>query len=496
MERSRAKRHFSPISTTLTPAPQVFEEKKRIYSIGFTNFVTKRLSRGQIMSITPQTQVRIKSGTAKKRIGKVGVVTNEPPTDSNRDKVPVYLQLGKDTGTYWYSPDELEISPPQETDSPQIVTLALNLIRRDGGTQTRVAVDQSTVEEYAENMKEGIIFPPVVVFYDGQDYWLSDGFHRVLAAELIGQPQIPAEVKQGSRRDAILESVGANAAHGLRRTNADKRQAVLTLFQDPEWANWSDRSIAKRTNTTHPFVAKIRAGLAVRVTTENEQLNVTGNVSGEITNNTNTTSEGRIYRTKHGTLTQMNTSKRSLLSTAPPLELKENAPIAISSIHSLFPGRNGVIITFPNQDTAIVELDTGARELIAKKYLEPRTQLEPSLPDSSPKSVAKELKNQEKHLGLNYNQKIDQVLPTVERNHQNPTDIDDVPFAPPAPSRVEVNPNDIVVALISNLDILSEAQIYAVGKAIATREPHQAKAIIRGLLQNAKLAKAMVEEVA
>jgi hypothetical protein len=37
-------------------------------------------------------------------------------------------------------------------------------------------------------------------------------------------------------RDAILFSVSANGTHGQRRTNEDKRRAVLCLLNDPEWA--------------------------------------------------------------------------------------------------------------------------------------------------------------------------------------------------------------------------------------------------------------------
>jgi hypothetical protein len=42
----------------------------------------------------------------------------------------------------------------------------------------------------------------------------------------------------------VLYTVGANATHGLRRSNADKRRAVSMLLDDPEWAQWSNLAIA------------------------------------------------------------------------------------------------------------------------------------------------------------------------------------------------------------------------------------------------------------
>jgi hypothetical protein len=77
-----------------------------------------------------------------------------------------------------------------------------------------------------------VIFSPVLVFCDGSDYWLADGFHRLAGRQSLELPAIAVDIRQGARRDAILYSVGANAYHGLRRTNADKRRAVLMLLQD------------------------------------------------------------------------------------------------------------------------------------------------------------------------------------------------------------------------------------------------------------------------
>ena len=58
--------------------------------------------------------------------------------------------------------------------------------------------------------------------------------------------------------DAILYSVGANAAHGLRRTNEDKRRAVMKLLNDPVWAGWASREIARRCAVDDKTVLALR----------------------------------------------------------------------------------------------------------------------------------------------------------------------------------------------------------------------------------------------
>lgn len=100
---------------------------------------------------------------------------------------------------------------------------------------------------------------PVTVFYDGSEYWLADGFHRAAASEGCQRTEIQADVRPGSRRDACLAAAGANATHGLRRSNADKRRAVVLLLQDEEWSQWSDREIARRCGVSHTFVSNLRA---------------------------------------------------------------------------------------------------------------------------------------------------------------------------------------------------------------------------------------------
>lgn len=135
------------------------------------------------------------------------------------------------------------------------------LIRIDGGTQPRAKVDETVVAEYAEAIRGGVKFPELVVFSDGADIWLADGFHRYHAYRAAGIEDIPVCIRNGTRRDAVLFSVGANAHHGLRRTNDDKRKAVQTLLADAEWAAWSDREIARQCNVHHQLVSNLRRHL-------------------------------------------------------------------------------------------------------------------------------------------------------------------------------------------------------------------------------------------
>lgn len=147
------------------------------------------------------------------------------------------------------------------TTHRSIEMIELSLIRIDGGTQTRAELNQDTVDAYAEALTAGAAFPPVTVFFDGKDRWLADGFHRFFAAKKAGKPSILENIIPGTKRDAVLFSLGANGTHGLTRTNADKRNAITTMLQDPEWAKWSNEAIAKQCHVSPHTVADVKKSI-------------------------------------------------------------------------------------------------------------------------------------------------------------------------------------------------------------------------------------------
>ena len=111
---------------------------------------------------------------------------------------------------------------------------------------------------HPRNPSLGRIFPTNIPARQRRKLWLADGYHRWHAATIAGLQTIAADVRPGGWREAILYSVGANAEHGWRRSNDDKRKAVLTLLADPGWAAWSDREIARQCGVVAPLVGSLR----------------------------------------------------------------------------------------------------------------------------------------------------------------------------------------------------------------------------------------------
>lgn len=144
----------------------------------------------------------------------------------------------------------------------QTKMVPLDRIREDEDTQARAVFDESAIEDYANAMAAGTQLPDVELFYDGEWYWIGDGWHRIRAAKRLQRTAINATVHPGSKRDAILAAVKANASHGVRRSNEDKRRAVLMLLGDDEWCQWSDHEIARRCMVSQPLVSKIRRELS------------------------------------------------------------------------------------------------------------------------------------------------------------------------------------------------------------------------------------------
>jgi hypothetical protein len=163
--------------------------------------------------------------------------------------------------------------------------VSIDSIRIDGGTQTRELINESAVAQYAEDILTGSTFPPIEIFDDGLNKWLVDGFHRLFAHKRAGFTEMEVIVHQGTQRDAQFYALGVNDAHGLQRTNADKRKAVMIALNDLEWQDYSDIKLGKICKVSATFVSKCKKEAQIERPIE------------------------KTYTTRHGTKATMDTSK-------------------------------------------------------------------------------------------------------------------------------------------------------------------------------------------
>lgn len=150
-----------------------------------------------------------------------------------------------------------------EAVEPVIETIEIGSINRD--VQVRVKTDRATVEDYARALAADppATMPPVVVFRDKRTgaLWLSDGNHRLEARLKNGETTIEAEIRDGGKREALAYAVGSSKGHGLRFSNADKRNAVGLALKDSKLKKNSDNALAALIGVSQPFVSKLRAEL-------------------------------------------------------------------------------------------------------------------------------------------------------------------------------------------------------------------------------------------
>lgn len=326
--------------------------------------------------------------------------------------------------------------------SPQDITLT-------AGTQSRdllygAVADSETMDRYAEMMKDGLWewarepLPVAFIDADGKIY-AGDCHNRVSAARAANR-QILMELKPGTLQDAKLYSCKANTDHGLPLRPKDNRKRIemfLDLLSEME----SDRSLA--------LLQQI-PGL-----TETERSN--GRWSARVI-----AKYLKLTESGYRTVTNIQSEREMTVKISqfqPGDYVKHKGTIA--QVYNCEPKKGLLIATVnPENESQIVQSYVKPDEV---EKCDPPTTTKPQ--PKAPKSVKEELKNKAKELGLPTKE---QTLPDVPRNDGPPeTLIDDRPFA--STNTVESHIDDICIAIISNVDRLSDAQIKAVWEAIKPR---------------------------
>ena len=114
-------------------------------------------------------------------------------------------------------------------------------------------VETETVQAYVEAISGGADFPPAVAFNENGDLWLADGFHRVAAWRFCGKSEVPVDIRDGTRTDALVYAATANAEHGKPMSRREKREAGDRLIALREQGELD----AVFKETRHPYTVSL-----------------------------------------------------------------------------------------------------------------------------------------------------------------------------------------------------------------------------------------------
>lgn len=164
---------------------------------------------------------------------------------------------------------------------PEIRLVPLDAIEWiDTDSQIRIDISQEHVDTLAAVLAEadehardtakslggGVKFdhplPPIIIFTDGgmgSPNYIGDGYNRFHAHRKAGREAIRCEVHivEDPRFEAFRYALGANATHGMPRTNADKRNAVRQALACEKLQHLSLREMAKLCRVNHVTVKNI-----------------------------------------------------------------------------------------------------------------------------------------------------------------------------------------------------------------------------------------------
>jgi hypothetical protein len=219
--------------------------------IGANKSPGRKTSRSNTMKNTTKTAQQAAPGTVDDKATETRVVRSSETPAATGSKTPGAIVAAP-------SDQPAEGGTGPAPGNGELLDVALDQLVLDPELQSREAVDEQVVNDYAKAMDRGDEFPPLRAVDDGKQLWPWDGRHRLLAARRRGAKTVQVLVTKGTRDDALWLAVAANQDHGLRRSNADKERAVKAALAHPMAKGLSTRAIARYVGVSHQMVSDYR----------------------------------------------------------------------------------------------------------------------------------------------------------------------------------------------------------------------------------------------
>lgn len=143
----------------------------------------------------------------------------------------------------------------------QMIPLSLISVKESRNNQARRdAIEDDSVERYAQAVKNGDRLPPIVVFKKGDGFVIIDGNNRDAGHRKAGAKEIAVYIIHGTTASEVIElmKAAANRQHGKNTpTEWALRQAVSLIN-----LGWSVEEVAKRLVLSDQAIYKFQKLLA------------------------------------------------------------------------------------------------------------------------------------------------------------------------------------------------------------------------------------------
>ncbi len=120
----------------------------------------------------------------------------------------------------------------------------------DTEIDVRAGQDDDAIGRYAESIGA---LPPITVFDTPDGMLLAGGFHRVAAHRRAGHDEVDADLRKGTRADAMEFAVLDNLTHGVPLSKTERDGAIRRLKE----LGWKQDDIAARSGVSKSRVSHI-----------------------------------------------------------------------------------------------------------------------------------------------------------------------------------------------------------------------------------------------
>ena len=107
-----------------------------------------------------------------------------------------------------------------------------------------VPLNEQIVAAYIQEIEPTRICSTLKVCFDGSNYWIFDGYHRLEAMKRIGFNTCTVQIFKGSRRDAFRRYIKDKLKCKQRGSTTVFTHCLRILTDDDEWSNLDASKLA------------------------------------------------------------------------------------------------------------------------------------------------------------------------------------------------------------------------------------------------------------